>query len=216
MKRDVRLEEISNGRLYNLNDMVKADCHGCRGCFQCCTGMGNSVILDPCDIYRLQAGLGKELPQLLEEGAVELNVTGGVILPNLKMAGREERCAFLDRDGRCSIHESRPGLCRLFPLGRFYENGDFKYFLQTGQCRESGRTKIKVAKWNDIQDQGRYHDFICKWHYLLKGLEEEIAGAEEMEKAKRLNMRLLQLFYMTPYETERDFYEQFQERMEGF
>ena len=216
MKRDVRLEEISNGRLYNLNDMVKADCHGCRGCFQCCTGMGNSVILDPCDIYRLQAGLGKELPQLLEEGAVELNVTGGVILPNLKMAGREERCAFLDGDGRCSIHESRPGLCRLFPLGRFYENGDFKYFLQTGQCRESGRTKIKVAKWIDIQDQGRYHDFICKWHYLLKGLEEEIAGAEEMEKAKRLNMRLLQLFYMTPYETERDFYEQFQERMEGF
>ena len=112
MKRNVRLEEISNGRLYNLNDMVKADCHGCRGCFQCCTGMGNSVILDPCDIYRLQAGLGKGLPQLLEEGAVELNVTGGVILPNLKMAGREERCFFLDGEGRCSIHESRPGLCR--------------------------------------------------------------------------------------------------------
>ncbi len=216
MKRNVRLEEISNGRLYNLNDMVKADCHGCRGCFQCCTGMGNSVILDPCDIYRLQAGLGKGLPQLLEEGAVELNVTGGVILPNLKMAGREERCFFLDGEGRCSIHESRPGLCRLFPLGRFYENGDFKYFLQTGQCRESGRTKIKVAKWIDTPDQEKNHDFSCQWHSLLNRLEEETAGAEELEKAKRLNMRMLQLFYMTPYETGRDFYEQFQERMGSF
>lgn len=216
MKRNVSLEEISDGRLYNRNDMVKADCHGCRGCFKCCTGMGNSVILDPYDAYRLQSGLGKGAPQLLEEGALELNVTGGVILPNLKMVGQEERCFFLDGEGRCSIHGSRPGLCRLFPLGRFYENGDFKYFLQTGQCTDSGRTKIKVSKWIDTPDQEKNHDFICAWHSLLKQLEEEIAGAEEMEKAKRLNMKLLQLFFMTSYEAERDFYEQFQERMGYF
>lgn len=216
MRRNVSLEEISDGRLYNRNDMVKADCHGCRGCFKCCTGMGNSVILDPYDAYRLQMGLGKGVPQLLEEGAVELNVAGGVILPNLKMVGKEERCFFLDGEGRCSIHGSRPGLCRLFPLGRFYENGDFKYFLQTGQCADSGRTKVKVSKWIDTPDQEKNHDFICQWHSLLKQLEEEIAGAEEMEKAKRLNMKLLQLFFMTPYEAERDFYEQFQERMTHF
>lgn len=216
MKRDVSLEEISDGRLYGRNDMVKADCHGCRGCFKCCTGMGNSVILDPFDVYRLQRGLGKEFSRLLEEGMVELNVAGGVILPNLKMTGKEERCVFLDREGRCSIHGSRPGLCRLFPLGRFYENGDFKYFLQTGQCEDSGRTKIKVSKWIDTPDQGRNHEFICKWHSLLSHLEEEVAGAEDLEKTKRLNLTMLQLFFMTPYETERDFYEQFEERLGCF
>ena len=174
--------------------------------------MGNSVILDPFDLYRFQQGLGKEFPRLLEEGMVELNVTGGVILPNLKMTGKEERCVFLDREGRCSIHGSRPGLCRLFPLGRFYENGDFKYFLQTGQCEDSSRTKIKVSKWIDTPDQGRNHEFICKWHSLLSHLEE-VAETEDMENAKRLNLRLLQLFFMTPYEPERDFYEQFEERL---
>lgn len=216
MKRDVSLEEISDGRLYGRNDMVKADCHGCKGCFKCCTGMGNSVILDPYDVYRLQKGLGKGLSELLGEGKVELSVTEGLVLPNLKMAGKDERCTFLNEEGRCSIHENRPGLCRLFPLGRFYENGDFKYFLQTGQCTDSNRTKIKVSKWIDTPDQVRNHEFICRWHSLLNRMEEEAAGAEDLENAKRLNMKMLQFFFMTPYETERDFYEQFEERLEVF
>ena len=131
MKRNVDLAEISDGRLYKINDMVKADCHGCKGCHKCCTGMGNSVVLDPYDVYRLQKGLGKEFSGMLAEQWVELNVTGGVILPNLKMIGEEEECAFLNQEGRCSIHAVRPGVCRLFPLGRVYdEKGDFQYFLQ--------------------------------------------------------------------------------------
>ncbi len=213
MKRNVSLAEISDGRLYHENDMVKADCHGCKGCFGCCTGMGTSVILDPYDVYRLQAGIGKGLPRLLEEGAVELNVVDGIILPNLSMAGQEERCAFLDGEGRCSIHRSRPGVCRLFPLGRFYENGDFKYFLQTGECRESSRSKVKVAKWIDTPEHGRYHGFICDWHYFLNRQEEKVAGAEDSEEAKKLNLALLQIFFMEPYDTDEDFYGQFEERM---
>ncbi len=78
--------------------------------------MGDSVILDPYDLYRMQRGLGKGLPELLAEGAAELHVEDGVILPNLKMTGGGERCFFLNKEGRCSIHAFRPGLCRLFPL----------------------------------------------------------------------------------------------------
>lgn len=213
MRRNVSLEEISDGRLYGPNDMVKADCHGCKGCHKCCTGMGNSVLLDPYDVYRMQRGLGKGLAQLLAEEAVELNVAEGVILPNVKMAGKEERCAFLDEEGRCGIHEHRPGVCRLFPLGRYYENGDFRYFLQTGECEGSKRSKVKVSKWIDTPNQGRNHDFICRWHYLVKDLEDMVAGARDMELAKRLNMLMLQTFYLEPYDGEEDFYGQFAKRL---
>lgn len=215
MKRNVSLEEISDGRLYKSNDMVKADCHGCKGCHKCCTGMGDSIVLDPYDIYRLQRGIGKEMEQLLSEELVELHVEDGVILPNVKMSGREESCGFLDGEGRCSIHAYRPGLCRLFPLGRFYENGDFRYFLQTGECNETGRTKVKVEKWIDTPDPKRNHDFILKWHDLLNRAEETAAGAD-MERAKALNMLLLRTFYMRPYDMDRDFYGQFEERLEEY
>lgn len=215
MRRPVSLEEISDGRLYGENDMVKADCHGCRDCFLCCTGMGNSVILDPYDVYRLQAGTGKTLTVLLEEGAVQLNVVDGVILPNLRMCGEQERCFFLDSGGRCSIHESRPGLCRLFPLGRFYEKGDFRYFLQTGECPAANRSKVKVSKWIDTPDTARNHAFIRSWHDLLKKLET-LAAEGEMEEIKALNLAFLRTFFLEPYDPDRDFYPQFWERRSGW
>lgn len=59
MRREVSLEEISDGKLYQGTDMVKADCFECQGCCDCCTGMGDTVILDPLDVHRLSQGLGK-------------------------------------------------------------------------------------------------------------------------------------------------------------
>ena len=32
MERNIRMEEISDGKLYGLNDMVKAGCEDCVGC----------------------------------------------------------------------------------------------------------------------------------------------------------------------------------------
>ena len=95
MKRNVSLAEISDGRLYKASDMVKADCGGCNGCSRCCHGMGNSIILDPYDVYRMTTGMGKSMQELLA-ASVELNVVDGVILPNLKMQGTKEACAYLD------------------------------------------------------------------------------------------------------------------------
>ena len=160
MRREVTLEEISDGRLYEANDMVKADCQDCKGCFDCCTGMGDSVVLDPLDVWRLSQGLGLRVDQLLA-GKIELGVTDGNILPHLKMAGAEERCVFLDGNGRCSIHSFRPGFCRLFPLGRYYEDGGFKYILQIHECKKTSRSKIKVRKWVDTPDFKNYEKFVC-------------------------------------------------------
>lgn len=215
MKRNVSLAEISDGRLYNVNDMVKADCHGCQGCSKCCQGMGNSIILDPYDVYRMMVGLHKTMEQLLTE-EVELNVVDGVILPNLKMAGPEEKCTFLNTDGRCSIHPYRPGICRLFPLGRYYENGSFQYFLQVGECTGKAPTKIKVSKWIDTPDLNRNRDFTIRWHYLMNEVEELMTENEEDAFRKNLNMFVLSTFYLTPYDENRDFYEQFEERYVRF
>ena len=53
MERNVTMAEISDGKLYSRDDMVKAGCDDCRGCSACCHGMGNSIVLDPYDVYRL-------------------------------------------------------------------------------------------------------------------------------------------------------------------
>lgn len=213
MKRDIDINEISDGRLYSLNDMVKADCDDCAGCSDCCHGMGESIVLDPMDLYRLTCGTGKNFQELLEQ-ELELNVVDGIILPNLKLSGENEACQFLNGQGRCSIHTFRPGICRLFPLGRIYENGTVKYFLQVHECSKNSRSKVKVKKWLDIPESKKYEQYILDWHYFLNGLEERMEQQQDEQWNKKVNMLLLNLFYLTPYDVKQDFYGQFYQRFQ--
>ena len=191
MRREVTLEEISDGRLYEANDMVKADCQDCKGCFDCCTGMGDSVVLDPLDVWRLSQGLHLSVDQLLA-GKIELGVTDGNILPHLRMTGAEERCVFLNGNGRCSIHSFRPGFCRLFPLGRYYEDGGFKYILQIHECKKTSRSKIKVRKWVDTPDFRNYEKFVCDWHYFLLDVQAVLYESEDSDLIRNLNMYVVE------------------------
>lgn len=214
MERHIDLREISDGRLYGLNDMVRADCGGCEGCFTCCTGMGSSIVLDPLDIYRLTSGLSCSFQELLAR-YLELNVVDGVILPNLKMSGEGERCAFLNGEGRCSIHGFRPGFCRIFPLGRLYEDGSFRYFLQVHECPRENRAKVKVRKWIDTPDLKQYEPFIAGWHYFLKEIQDWVRTPEGASAARDLNLYILNEFFVKPYDGQTDFYPQFRGRLEG-
>lgn len=212
MRREVNMKEISDGKLYIANDLVKADCNDCQGCSACCQQMGTSIILDPLDLYRLTFGLEQKFEQLLAD-KIELNVVDGIILPNLKMSGVDEKCAFLNNEGRCSIHNIRPGICRLFPLGRYYDGKSFQYFLQIHECKKENRTKVKVKKWIDTPDLKKNEKYISDWHYFLKDIQELLIEFQNDEKAKKINMLILQTFFLEPYHEE-DFYVQFYERLE--
>ena len=211
MERNIDMKEVSDGRLYTSNDLVKADCGGCEGCSACCQGMGESIVLDPLDIHRLCCGLHTDFNGLMVD-KIELQIVDSVILPNLKMAsGNTEACSFLNPEGRCSIHAFRPGICRLFPLGRFYENGSFKYFLQVHECPMPNKTKVKVGKRVDTPQLGQYEAYIRKWHSFLETVEKMLPQMPE-EQVKNVNLFVLKLFFLKPYEAG-DFYPQFQERM---
>lgn len=214
MLREIDLNEISDGKLYGANDLVKAGCNDCVGCSACCRGMGDSIILDPLDVHNLAKGLGKTFEELLEEN-IALRVVDGLILPHLKMVGTEEKCSFLNDEGRCSIHAFRPGFCRLFPLGRVYDENGFRYFLQVNECQYQNRTKVKVKKWIDMPEIGRYEQFVKDWHFFQKEWQAELNACEDLEARKQVSMLILREFYIKPYRQE-DFYEEFRNRIKNF
>lgn len=214
MLRECDLDEISDGKKNSINDMVKADCDDCKGCSACCHGMGSSIVLDPLDVHRLMSHFHTRFEVLLED-KIELNIVDGVILPNLKMntQAEGEPCVFLDTEGRCSIHGDRPGICRIFPLGRVYENNSFSYILQIHECQKENRSKVKVSKWIDTPDLKKNQQFITDWHYFLKAAQARLAAGGDEEQIKRTAMQILQYFYIEPYHTDCDFYEQFDKRL---
>ncbi|MDO5538691.1 MAG: YkgJ family cysteine cluster protein [Eubacteriales bacterium] len=209
MRREVLQSDLE--KLYTANDMVKAGCNGCAGCSDCCRGMGVSVVLDPLDVYRMCQGLKTDFNGLMKHG-VELNPVDGLILPNLKMTGSEECCTFLNEEGRCSIHAFRPGVCRLFPLGRYYKDGTFRYFLQQQECRMQPRTKVKISKWIDTPELKKYEAYVLDWHNFQEEAQELLKQQNDDQLTKDFNMHLLQTFFITAWGHE-DFYAQFAGRM---
>ncbi len=206
------LDEISDGKIYGLNDMVRAACNDCEGCHACCEDMGQSVVLDPLDVWQLTANLGYTFEQLLQD-KMELNVSDGMILPNLKMTEAQNVCPFLDEQGRCSIHSFRPGICRVFPLGRVYEDGRLDYFLQKEGCIREKRTKVKVSKWLDTPELKKNQRYLSDWHDFRKQIAEILNAMEDENQKKTITMFLLNTFFIQPYQPD-DFYTQFYERLE--
>lgn len=207
------MNTIHIDKLYGNNDMVKVGCHDCMGCADCCKDMGESIWLDPYDTYQLTTQLGKNFEDLLAK-EVELHVEEGLILPNIRMAGEGvPQCSFLNSQGRCSIHRFRPGFCRLFPLGRNYEENKLSYFLLEDVCPVKNKSKMKINKWLNTPRIKEYESFLVCWHRLTKGLRGFYGENPENEAViKAVNMQFLQIFYLTPYDNE-GFYEQFEERM---
>ncbi|MGN0156103.1 MAG: YkgJ family cysteine cluster protein [Lachnospiraceae bacterium] len=207
------LQEIRPAAYYGLNDMVKIECQDCKGCFACCHDMGSSILLNPYDIWQLSVNLKKPVEWLLQE-KVELGVEDGVILPHLRMQEKTNACGFLSEEGRCGIHGFRPGLCRLFPLGREYKDGKISYFILEGACEKPVKTKIKVSKWLGIPQIKQHEAFLCTWHELVKKMQKK-AESLTGEENKAWNLQFLQQLYLTPYETA-DFYNDFNKRAEEF
>ena len=229
MWREESVEELSDGRLYTANDLVKIGTDDCRGCSDCCR-MGPVIVLDPLDVFELNRFLGQSFEELLNE-TIELKVIDGLILPVLKLveqseafaAGREENaddgnqesgtehgepmiCPYLGADGRCTIHAFRPGICRLYPLGRSWENDDFRYILQVNECTHCSGTKIKVKRWLGIPNLAAYEAFCRDWHSLLSSARRLLEGTDPESKLRsQVCVYLLRQFYLCDWNVD-DFY----------
>ena len=188
------LEEISDGKLYDIDHMVKADTCGCNGCSDCCKDVGDLVVLTPFDVYEIVNHLGVGFNELLGD-KIELRTNNKISLPYLKMQEKTKNCSFLDKEGRCMIHSKRPNICRLFPLGRVYKDNDFKYFLQIGNCPKTDLKDVKVRDWVGIENYNENKKFILEWHNFIKALTFRLKFVRDEKEIDEINETLLNNFY---------------------
>ena len=213
MLRDIDLSKISDGKRYKANDMVKISANGCVGCSQCCRNTVDTIRLDPYDMYQLEKGLGMTFDQMMAKEMIQLTMIESIVWVTLKKQARNHGCAFLNPEGRCDIHDFRPGFCRMFPLGRVYEDDDFSYYFQVHECPYPNKSKVKIKQWLGIPNLPKYEEYILIWHDFTKLLSEKLKDMSD-EMIKKTNMNMVNLFFIIPYDPERDFYEQFDERVQ--
>lgn len=202
------LNEISDGKLYDIEDMVKADTCGCNGCSDCCNDVGDLVVLTPFDIYEMTTYLNTDFDKLLGD-KILLRENNKITLPYLKMQDENKNCSFLDKNGRCTIHSKRPNICRLFPLGRAYQDNDFKYFLQVDNCPKDELKDVKVSQWINIENYNENKKFILEWYKFIKALTFRLKFVRDEKEIAHINEFLLDNFYRV--KIDNDFYKSFEE-----
>ena len=210
--KSINLEEISDGNLYDIEDIVKADTCGCEGCNDCCCDVGELVILTPFDIYEITKFLNIEFNDLVGKN-IELRENNKILLPYLKMNDDNKKCSFLNNEGRCSIHLKRPNICRLFPLGRVYQDDDFKYFLQIGNCPKKNLKEIKLKDWIGIDNYEKNKAFILEWHKFIKALTFRLKFVRDDLEVEKVNQTLLDSFYRINLKECNDFYYEFSKKL---
>lgn len=202
-------------KLLTSRDMAKISCRSCSGCGACCRDMGDSIHLDPYDLYLLTENLGRSFSDLLDT-SIALHTEEGLVLPHLLMKEDGKGlpcCAFLDREGRCSVHSFRPGLCRLFPLGRDYDGTSFSYFIVEGGCVMPGKSKVRISSWLGYEDLASYETFTARWHYFVKDMQKILGESQDPEGSRQLALYILQKFYVQPWDPSGDFFAEFEERL---
>ncbi|MDO5132729.1 MAG: YkgJ family cysteine cluster protein, partial [Eubacteriales bacterium] len=123
-------------------------------------------------------------------------------------------CLFLSAQGRCAIHPYRPGICRLYPLGRYYHTDrEFAYIVQKEECTGREKTPVRVREWLGIDDLERYEAYILDWHAFKKSVEKAAACLTDRSRDS-VQRYILQIFFVHPYRTEMEFYPQYGARME--
>lgn len=210
---DINISEITDGHFYDLDDTVSITSNQCMGCSMCCRTVGDSITLDPFDIYNLSKALGKSFAEMMER-EIELRLIDGAILPNILINEPEGSCKMLSEEGRCTIHKYRPGFCRMYPLGRIYdETGTFKYILQIHECPYPDKGNITIREWLGIDNAEQYETYIRKWHAITGNVRSYVDECLDPDDIKKANWMLIRIFYEKPYDTSKDFYTQFYDRM---
>ncbi len=176
------------------------DCNPRLNCFtRCCRNV--HIFLMPYDIIQLKHSLAMSSGAFLQQYTYTLMGKNGLPAVGLKMTEDERKtCPFLGDSG-CSVYESRPWACRVYPLQpestTFTEqNGqDYYSIMDVPFCRgfESGSTST-VKAWLDRQNVPIYEQ--------MESLFKHITTASFLSDKKIENRQIQEIFFMACYDMD--------------
>ena len=193
----------------------------CTQCGKCCENR-EDILLNPQDLFRIAKYLG-QTPQDVVEHFCEVYTGEDSRMPIVRLLpeGPAKRCPFLVRN-KCRIHEAKPAVCAMFPLGRAHgfdlETGkplpEILYIFDKPHCGDDSETHT-VREW-----LGSFHipvddPFYLEWSEALVFFAEAMRKLEKVHPAATaivIRPAVYEHLYLA-YNTREDFLPQFQENL---
>lgn len=195
----------------------------CRRCGKCCIHQ-ETIIFNARDIFNIARKKGMTMQEVVE-AYTETYIGGNSRIPivHLLSNGPKGACPLLE-DGRCSVHDCKPTVCALFPLGRVMLNNKpdepakegaeprVKYVLNDHGCGSAKRVNT-VRSWLAKFGIPEHDEFYMLWNKVLISLTPAIMKLEEIGMPGSILNMLWDVIYQTlylQYDTTQDFMPQFQ------
>lgn len=125
----------------------------CCKCAECCRHVEDSLMLEPLDVFNLTRFLMEQDASVTGAENMLGHYTHPAILEGypifqINTTGTDCSCVFL-KDGKCSVYEARPQVCRMYPFGTAPgdRGRDFRYYLCKEQAHHFGIGSVKVKDW---------------------------------------------------------------------
>jgi len=118
----------------------------CKQCGKCCHNR-TDLLLTPYDIYRIAKYFGHRCNDIIEKYCdVIMGEKSKMPVVQVCPNGTKKSCPFL-QDRKCCVHQVKPILCAVYPLGRaqIVDEGE-KFFISDVKCGKIGRP-MKVIDW---------------------------------------------------------------------
>lgn len=195
----------------------------CTMCGKCCINR-EDILLPPRDLY----AMAKELnltPKEFFDKYCEVYIGSDTRIPvvRLKPVGAVKRCPLL-KDRKCSVHQAKPTICALFPIGRFMLSEKFEgkltnqktgYFFVNPGCGDDSETQT-VRDWLNAFGIPLEDPFFKVWQDALINLSMEMQRIEKSIGGELMNDIWSMLFWVMylDYDMEKDFMEQFMEKQD--
>lgn len=188
----------------------------CSMCGDCCRNRQNPILLTGADTFRMSAELGISVEDMLLQNA-EVYIGTDSHVPVFILKERLDGSCRLLRNGRCTVHRSKPAACALFPLGRYFDGNDrsFHYFLNPLTCPNSikpGKTWT-LNEWISYFRIKESEEMMASWNRLLGGLVRVTNKMKKKEIDGDLLAVLLLVLYFG-YETDKNYYQQIDANMD--
>lgn len=187
------IEKYETGKL-GLDDTFEFHCTMCG---KCCIRR-NDILLKPSDLYQI----AKELKMSVFDFFIsycEAYIGGDTNLPivRLKPRGSVQRCPLL-KERKCMVHQAKPSICALFPLGRTlrteseetpapdFSNVRTEYFFSNPGCGDKSETHT-IREWLNSFHILEEDEIFKKWSCLLTKVSPALTCLKEKIDAEVMN-----------------------------